>query len=1213
MRAEELHLPRGTSFTLRGQIAVDMNSPHGCVVAFLNQYLNRYLTGKTSTGVCTKKSVKEQFAALPHDEKMAWRGSPMDALFVAVPNADITDQTLFFNREVESIEKALKDFGYLYDRLWLPWADGPEALGREEANHQSEVGSVGRVKQKRNHDPGVILFTPGTVPKQSALPQRDLAVFLISETPTSGINPEAFGNAIQLQNTLSSRNNEVLLLGPYFSDSLHSLKKIITAARPKDVPSFRIVSGTATSKQARDAFSKELSGHDTFETAVPYSDCDAATQALAYLKKMGRTTETAVFLTDSGITFGKKSCIPIDDYRQNIVQFGFPRGISGLRHALANYRYGISHKDSQESMLQHFLLPSSLTAPKSSSNEIPPISQEQTPISVQAVLANIAGSIRREKAKFAVVAAADILDEIYIAQFIREHSPSLRIIVLDADLLFVNAAQETPALIGTLSVTTYPLINLNQHWTSGNYYDDSQTRLVFPSRDAEGIYNACIRLLQEGDQKGTAPPDGTPFPDRGGSSNLRARYEVCDTCHGVERRDYRPPIGSGNFPPLWLTVIGRNAYWPIALIDPNQMSTTDTKVDSQNNSEEFQDIEPPARGWTLCFWLLSVGGFLFFMATFLPLVRRSGPHVLFILKRAAWLTAVFRFIRSWPHWPHALFTLKRAAWLTAVRFIRSWPQVSVLPNLPGRLGRASCLLAFGLTLTAGYAMFVFPLWLSKKIPGLPGAQMIHTEESPRWLAWVIVFMCLTSGVFPYIGMLNAALLKNLRTALTALLRHRPLLSALAAAAMFGGFSYFGYQAVLGSKLRSQEWFFLLRSTRLDTGVSPVLPLLIIAAGILCAAWIHYQRLLNAALRRPKLPAVPRLSTKGAAAFNKRCKAFFAGWKDLVSTSAVLIGAIFVVKIWQHPESLETLPYNWLWASSLVFLAILVVSAFARFTSCWNALRDLLIELDNHPLRLAFSRMPKEYSWFPIWQWGGTRRSYKLLNRLNELTFALADSNILHENDVLTFRAALEHTMEAKKDLAECARYWESLNRAACSLTQSVAKELECYWKKGFFDTLWKLRHDKPAEEATEGEKQELRTNKSIILKEEFVAMPFVAFIGYSLVQLRNLLTFLVLGFAFMVISLNFYPFLSQWILKGAMVVVFLVLAFGITFVFVQMDRDALLNRLTNKTVGLGWDFCRRVVAFGTIPFFTVLGTYVPAVGASLSSFLEPVLRVLRSD
>lgn len=121
-------------------------------------------------------------------------------------------------------------------------------------------------------------------------------------------------------------------------------------------------------------------------------------------------------------------------------------------------------------------------------------SEKLSPASQQAALLAISRALRREPAKYAGIAATDVLDTLFIAGFLRSANRDLRLFTLDSDLLFERENENTP-LTGLLSVTTYPLFGRNQHWTHAQLTNGIPRRAQFTSRDAEGVYNAARWLL----------------------------------------------------------------------------------------------------------------------------------------------------------------------------------------------------------------------------------------------------------------------------------------------------------------------------------------------------------------------------------------------------------------------------------------------------------------------------------------------------------------------------------------------------------------------------------------------------------------------------------------------------------------------------------------------------------------------------------------------
>ena len=128
-----------------------------------------------------------------------------------------------------------------------------------------------------------------------------------------------------------------------------------------------------------------------------------------------------------------------------------------------------------------------------------------------------------------------------------------------------------------------------------------------------------------------------------------------------------------------------------------------------------------------------------------------------------------------------------------------------------------------------------------------------------------------------------------------------------------------------------------------------------------------------------------------------------------------------------------------------------------------------------------------------------------------------------------------------------------------------------------------------------------------------VALPLLMYIRYVLVQLRNLLMFVVVAYVLALLSINSYPFQSHYIMGWVMTAVFVLIGLIIGGVFIQMDRDALLSRLTNTQAGKvdKKGLVLRLATVGLVPALTVLSTQFPSIGRFLFSWLQPTLEALR--
>jgi hypothetical protein len=132
------------------------------------------------------------------------------------------------------------------------------------------------------------------------------------------------------------------------------------------------------------------------------------------------------------------------------------------------------------------------------------------------------------------------------------------------------------------------------------------------------------------------------------------------------------------------------------------------------------------------------------------------------------------------------------------------------------------------------------------------------------------------------------------------------------------------------------------------------------------------------------------------------------------------------------------------------------------------------------------------------------------------------------------------------------------------------------------------------------------------LSEEFIALRLLLFVRYVLRQLRNWLGFIVAGFVVSVISMNSYPFQAHRWIGLASLMTLIAIGTGVAFVFAEMDRDAILSRLSNtKANELGPTFFLRVARFGALPLLTVLSAQFPVINHTLFFWIKPAFEALK--
>jgi hypothetical protein len=296
-----------------------------------------------------------------------------------------------------------------------------------------------------------------------------------------------------------------------------------------------------------------------------------------------------------------------------------------------------------------------------------------------------------------------------------------------------------------------------------------------------------------------------------------------------------------------------------------------------------------------------------------------------------------------------------------------------------------------------------------------------------------------------------------------------------------------------------------------------------------------------------------------------------------------------------------------WASALA-AALVVVSM--HFLESWLLLRRILDQLETHPLRRVLSAMPADPSWSPIWQSNPQKLNYVITARSIDVLAALRDSEICTPELAQAIDRAMRRVrkiLEAARDRCETPR-----QRLAVQITLSETSDLLI---RGLQPT-WKQGSSEIADSSGEGESKDAAVKHEtelppLIYASEFVAMRYLAFISYSMHQLRNMLTFVTLGFLAFAFALMSYPFQGERLIAWVITVLFIGLSSVVGLVFAEMATDATLIRITNRdSAKLGFHFLHRALALGSLPLLTVLASNFNGVARLLFSWIEPALKTL---
>ena len=800
-------------------------------------------------------------------------------LIATVPDPELTHLSLTFDRYIESIMWAVADGDlanerYSFDGYWFPWRPDLKEDVDPEKRKRAE-----KEREKRVNTPGLLLF------RGRGDPHKLLLVFLVGETPTSGINRVAFQKAWDYAMALSNQKLPICpskscmaILGPSFTGSMPSLKLLLESepATPDDI---FVISGSVTGAP-RDPL-RLSSTH--FCTTIERGD-NARAAFRSYLESRspfsGDISNQLAYLVEDETAYGEA----LDTTNTSLV-LRYPRGIARVRNS-SEAVPGLTGSATQNPAYPE--LPLNLR--DTGQDSIPSFSQQQTPVSQEAVLIELASALRREHIRYLGIIATDPLDALFLSRAARALAPNLRIVLFHVDVLFARAAQVW-GLRGILGVTSYPLISRNQYYAGAR----PPRRTQFASDNAEGEYNACRRMLLP---QSTTRPTSPQYPDPLCNSAMQQKpgHEVDYLLdYAIPFSD--DPVHSVHKPPVWLTMLGNNNWWPVAALPAGASSTVLNGPNPATHAKERFYVEPAPHLWFVFFWTVWSACTAHVVLVFLMNINFRKSSVL-------WKYARLRAF-GWGFKPD--LAIRRRAILAAA----SLTVAAVCFSL------AVAAYSSGVAAEAGDIELAAALLIA-------GAAI----EEALWAAW-------STKLMRYV-------------AVAALLELTALVLVLTVRGAGHAFEFAGYRAI-----------------HLESGISPLLPLLLLLWGVYLFFWFRLSQLRTAEDRGTTLANVKELRLSADLRSIER-NAPKLGVLKFTAAAAGLVCWLLFFNPFHALATVEGGLYDifvTILSSVLVaFLGLTVV----RFLTSWGVMRKLLQSLERHPNRYAFSRLPREFSWTAVW-------------------------------------------------------------------------------------------------------------------------------------------------------------------------------------------------------------------------------------------------------
>jgi hypothetical protein len=208
-----------------------------------------------------------------------------------------------------------------------------------------------------------------------------------------------------------------------------------------------------------------------------------------------------------------------------------------------------------------FGLPLNLRDPRKPHGALPTFAPEQTPAVEEVVLAQITARMERLPTNYVFLTATDPLDLVFLSRLLRKANPGQRVIVNSPDMMLLRAHDLSPAT-GTLVPATFPISN--------HLLLDKDPRKVFDSEFTASIFMASSDAISD--------------PHRTGRGPLRERS-------------------------AWLMTLGRNGYWPVALLKEGDNRTAANDRLPLSATAGFSTLLAASFGWLLLLvWARFRGG-----------------------------------------------------------------------------------------------------------------------------------------------------------------------------------------------------------------------------------------------------------------------------------------------------------------------------------------------------------------------------------------------------------------------------------------------------------------------------------------------------------------------------------------------------------------------------------------------------------------------------
>ena len=1104
-------------------------------------------------------------------------------VIATAPNPTSTHLPLLFDRIVETIQQAAQDDNYSYDSSWFPWDDSPRAYSL-----LADQLAADDAQHTQENQPGVIVFRRALAEETDESPYGGgLIVFVVAEQPTGGINQPQFASALAWIEDLATlpANPRLDILGPTFSGSLPSLAQALDPKRltfEGRLPSIRASSGSISSDVEVRWFNKFL-GSTSGKSFCPAMESGGGS---SFCTAMGSDSLTIdrflVYLEGQGYRREHVAIVSEDE-----TAFGASAGASQSHPVSPIYlHYPRDIATLRSAYEQQSIFGAAKPAANAPSTSMTLRGDLSEPNSSEHDSVRSYGgqltSLAQESALFAIV---DVLRERRV-QFIVLRSTSS----LDQMFLSQFFRRAYPGARVVLDGADLMFRRGSQGKTLNGVMMLSTYPLLTREQDwtfsDPDTPNINYRIFGEDVIAGLYIAALELFRDPRRKSDVPAANQASSPWVRLET-----PGSEEDRPSTWISVIGHHQFWPVALLNTKTLKAAKacaTLRGSTGRHDGFpQNKEGTAHKLSL-----------------------STELVVLLVLCSIWV--VLHLLWCW-----------RGALAPGPRTVSYFT--------PTRKKKQPVLIALGSLLPAMMSIVIASTTglFNRVLKGWQGSVL------SAWVFLILALCCLSCWKNYSIEPISSPSDQN-GGAMN--WRKKVGLAGIFVLAIFALF----HLSLLCGLTAGNSLPTFLRSIHLFSGVSPLLPQVLLFIGMYLWFWFCLRGLAVFGEGRPMLPSLDVLPTLENLSKTKIMTMFSQKEaQEPVEDAAIPLGKLYLgalvvaafltalgLGLALEDVALRTLGERvfgimmFCWLSFC--MAVVLADAFQLWLT-WTRLRRLLVGLDCLPLRRTLSAM-KGLSWSSVWTMGGNvleeryrmmSRQFESLKHMQNLLAARAPEGVGEAKRILELKGAMDGCRG--KQLAFIKWYANLSDQPIsgvaplCEFQSELASTVGVVFKTVLVPA-WQSETESLLSEQP-GNKADSRPATSepyVSAAEEFVLLCYLSFIQNVLGRVRTIVLGSLFLFVATTLAVSSYPFDPLPVLGGMFLVVFVIVGVTVTIVYGGMHRDATLSRITKTEPGeLGGEFWLHVITFGVGPLLGLLTTLFPSITEFVFTWLEPGTQALK--